>query len=151
MCPRVCAVFVVFQFPYKHVNNFQLIAQIRRGLDFYCIARGAACRTNSQIHLRVPPLPLSLPVSLLWCCCSRFCFRFAISLSIGELIKWKMRKASREGREGNFACTHVLEQPQSQFQSQYQSQCHLQFLCKTVATSAPQPPLPATPPLPESN
>lgn len=42
---RVCVLFVV-SISYKHVNNFQLIAQIRFGLDFYCIAQGAACITN---------------------------------------------------------------------------------------------------------
>lgn len=142
--------FVVFQFPYKHVNNFQLIAQIRRGLDFYCIARGAACRTNSQIHLRVPPPSLSA-------CLALVLLLFALLFSIcNKSVNWRINKVENakgieEGREGNFACTHVLEQPQSQFQSQCQSQCHLQFLCKTVATPAPQPPLPATPPLPESN
>lgn len=42
---------------------------------------------------------LSLSPSLCWCCwsCSRFCFQFAISLSIGELIKWKMRQEAGKG------------------------------------------------------
>lgn len=88
VCPRVCAVFVVFQFSYKHVNNFQLIAQIRRGLDFYCIARGAACRTNSQIHLRIPLLSLSFSS-----CLALVLLLFALLFSIcNKSVNWRINK-----------------------------------------------------------